>query len=65
MQLLHKLKGAAIGLGLRALHQLCQDLELSAKLRPLSDEQLRQLSQSIASAATALQQFIQQLTDSA
>lgn len=62
--LLHKLKGAAIALGLRSLHQRCQGLELSAKTTALSSEQLLQLENSIASAVLALEKFSAALADS-
>lgn len=63
--LLHKLKGAAAGLGLVALYDSCQQLEASCKNscenKVLSESQLSELDLLIAHSVDQLQSYIQQL----
>lgn len=60
-QLMHKLKGAAAGLGLTALYTLCQQLELSCKTKALSESELIALDLLIHDSTCQLQHYMQQL----
>ncbi|WP_392339536.1 TMAO reductase system sensor histidine kinase/response regulator TorS [Moritella marina] len=62
-QLLHKLKGAAVGLGLTALYTLCQQLELSCKTKALSESELIALDLLIHDSVGQLQHYMQQLSE--
>ncbi|GIC76672.1 TMAO reductase system sensor histidine kinase/response regulator TorS [Moritella sp. F3] len=63
-QLLHKLKGAAAGLGLIALYTLCQQLELSCKTKVLSESELATLDLLIHNSTDQLKHYMQQLSES-
>jgi len=63
-KLLHKLKGAAVGLGLTALYQLCQQFEISCKIKVLSTSQLTQLELLINNSVSQLQNYLSQLSES-
>jgi len=54
---LHKLKGAAIALGLVRLHHLCQQLESYCQTEQLSKQQLNTLEQLITLSSVALNQY--------
>jgi two-component system sensor histidine kinase TorS len=60
-QLMHKLKGAAAGLGLTALYTLCQQLELSCNTKALSESELIALDLLIHDSTCQLQHYMQQL----
>jgi len=62
-KLLHKLKGAAVGLGLTALYQLCQQFEISCKTEVLSASQLTQLALLINNSVDELQNYLTQLSE--
>lgn len=60
-KLLHKLKGAAVGLGLTALYDSCQQLEIYCRDNALSDTQLTALSKLIKSSVQALKNNLDKL----
>jgi two-component system sensor histidine kinase TorS len=62
-QLLHKLKGAAIALGLTALYDLCNELEHSCKNKALTRSQLSALELLITDSVEQLQNYLTQLAD--
>jgi two-component system sensor histidine kinase TorS len=53
----HKLKGAAIGLGLARLYQLCHHLESHCQVAPLSKKQLQILDALIIQSSVELNQY--------
>ncbi|NQZ41252.1 MAG: TMAO reductase system sensor histidine kinase/response regulator TorS [Moritella sp.] len=65
-KLLHKLKGAAVGLGLTALYERCHQLEMtfkkSCKTKVLSASQLTQLALLINNSVGQLQNYLMQLS---
>ncbi len=60
-QKLHKLKGAAIALGLVRLYHLCQKLESHCQAEPLSKHQLLMLDELIAKSQTLLNKYADSL----
>jgi len=58
---IHKLKGAAIGLGLVRLYQLCQQLEVSLKGESLKDEQLLMIATFMHQSKDALNEYAKDL----
>lgn len=59
---LHKLKGAAIGLGLIRLYQLCHALETNNEENKLNSSQLLMIEEIVELSKEALQQYAQTLT---
>ena len=59
---LHKLKGAAIGLGLIRLYQLCHALETNIEENKLNSSQLLMIEEIVELSKEALQQYAQTLT---
>lgn len=59
---LHKLKGAAIGLGLIRLYQLCHALETNTEENKLNSSQLLMIEEIVELSKEALQQYAQTLT---
>ena len=59
---LHKLKGAAIGLGLIRLYQLCQTLEINTAENKLHSSQLLMIEELVQLSNESLQQYAQTLT---
>ncbi|WP_028870300.1 TMAO reductase system sensor histidine kinase/response regulator TorS [Psychromonas arctica] len=59
-QKLHKLKGAAISLGLIKLHHRCEKLEPYCQNKPLQAQQLRLLDELIAKSCVELKRFIKE-----
>jgi len=57
----HKLKGAAIGLGLVRLYQFCQQLEVNLKVCKLSEAQLFMIEQLMHSSEEALNEYAKSL----
>jgi len=53
----HKLKGAAIGLGLVRLYQLCQQLEVSLQGNKLSEAQLAMIDELMHLSKEALNKY--------
>ncbi|QUM77063.1 TMAO reductase system sensor histidine kinase/response regulator TorS [Moritella sp. 24] len=62
-KLLHKLKGAAVGLGLTALYTLCQQFEELCKIKALSESQLAALDLLIQNSVDQLKHYMQQLSE--
>ena len=62
-QLLHKFKGASIGVGLRQLHQHCQVLERECLTRRLSEMELEPMRPLIAESLAELNRFAAGLTN--
>jgi two-component system sensor histidine kinase TorS len=60
-QKLHKLKGAAIALGLVRLYQLCHHLESHCQVEQLSEHQLLTLEELKAQSLTVLQEYVNNL----
>jgi two-component system sensor histidine kinase TorS len=60
-QKIHKLKGAAIALGLVRLHHLCQELELHCKTEKLNKEQLQTLDSLITLSSYELNQYVKNI----
>jgi len=60
-KLLHKLKGAAVGLGLTALYDSCQQLELFCRNNALSDVQLITLNRLIKTSVKELKDYLNKL----
>lgn len=58
---IHKLKGAAIGLGLVRLHQLCQQLESDQQAGEFNKQQLIMIEKLIHQSATVLTKYIENL----
>lgn len=56
--LLHKLKGAAIGVGLVYLHQLCQTLEVLSQKQALDKLQMSTLEEAIEQSVDELKMYI-------
>ena len=61
---LHKLKGAAIGLGLVRLYQLCQTLEINTEDNKLNASQLLMIDEIAQLSKESLQQYAQSLKSS-
>lgn len=61
---LHKLKGAAIGLGLVRLYQLCHNLEITTKDNELNSSQLLMIEELAQLSKESLQQYAQSLKSS-
>lgn len=59
---LHKLKGAAIGLGLIRLYQLCHSLEINTEESKLNSSQLLMIEEIVELSKESLQQYAQTLT---
>ncbi|PKH07434.1 TMAO reductase system sensor histidine kinase/response regulator TorS [Moritella sp. Urea-trap-13] len=62
-KLLHKLKGAAIALGLIALYDLCSQLEHACKSNILTTLQLSELDLLISNSVGQLENYLAQLAD--
>jgi two-component system sensor histidine kinase TorS len=58
---LHKLKGAAIGLGLVRLYQLCKALEVAVEREKLSEQQLQAIAELIEVSKRRLIQYAETL----
>ena len=58
---LHKLKGAAIGLGLVRLYQLCHTLEINTKDNKLNPSQLLMIDKITQLSKDSLQRYSQSL----
>ncbi|KGJ94145.1 TMAO reductase system sensor histidine kinase/response regulator TorS [Colwellia psychrerythraea] len=61
---LHKLKGAAIGLGLIRLYQLCHSLEINTEENKLNSSQLLMIEEIVELSKESLQQYAQNLKSS-
>ena len=59
-QKLHKLKGAAISLGLIKLHHICETLESYCQNKPLQAEQLQLLDELMERSCVELERFIKE-----